>query len=49
MALSYVCLIVYARHGFHGFSSQWTNNFVEFQFFSAGVLLSLFLRGRAPN
>lgn len=49
LALSYVCVIVYARHGFHGFSSQWTNSFVEFQFFSAGVLLSLFLRGRVPS
>ena len=49
MAMSYVCVIVYARQGFHGFSSQWTNSFVEFQFFSAGVLLSLFLRGRVPN
>jgi len=49
MALSYVCVIAYARHGFHGFSSQWTNSFVQFQFFSAGVLLSLFLRGRIPG
>jgi len=49
MAVSYVCVIGYARHGFHGFSSQWTNSFVEFQFFSAGVLLSIFLRGRVPN
>ncbi|MBN9615214.1 MAG: hypothetical protein BGO25_03100 [Acidobacteriales bacterium 59-55] len=49
MAVSYICVIVYARHGFHGFSSQWTNSFVEFQFFSAGVLLSLFLRGRVPD
>jgi peptidoglycan/LPS O-acetylase OafA/YrhL len=49
MAISYVCVIAYAWHGFHGFSSQWTNSFVEFQFFSAGVLLSLFLRGRVPN
>jgi peptidoglycan/LPS O-acetylase OafA/YrhL len=49
IVLSYICVIAYARHGFHGFSSQWTNSFVEFQFFSAGALLSIFLRGRVPN
>lgn len=31
------------------FSGQWTNSFVQFQFFAGGMLLSLFLRGRRPD
>lgn len=48
-AVAYIAVILYARHTRHGFSSQWTNSFVEFQFFSAGALLSLFLKGRVPK
>lgn len=39
----------YAWRGWHGFSGQWTNSFVQFQFFSAGTLLSLVLKGRSPQ
>jgi peptidoglycan/LPS O-acetylase OafA/YrhL len=49
MAVSYAVVTWYAWKGFHGFSSQWTNSFVEFQFFSAGTLLSLTLKGRTPQ
>ncbi|MFC5860762.1 acyltransferase family protein [Acidicapsa dinghuensis] len=49
MAVSYAMVTWYASKGFHGFSSQWTNSFVEFQFFSAGTLLSLALKGRTPR
>ena len=42
-------VIWYAWKGWHGFSSQWTNSFVQFQFFSAGTLLSLALKGRSPQ
>ena len=49
MAVSYAVVTWYAWKGFHGFSSQWTNSFVEFQFFSAGTLLSLTLKGRTPK
>jgi peptidoglycan/LPS O-acetylase OafA/YrhL len=31
------------------FSGQWTNSFVQFQFFAGGMLLALFLRGRRPD
>lgn len=31
------------------FSGQWTNSFVQFQFFAGGMLLSLGLRGRCPD
>ncbi|HEY9128190.1 MAG TPA: acyltransferase [Acidobacteriaceae bacterium] len=47
--ISYAMVTWYAWRGFHGFSSQWTNSFVEFQFFSAGTLLSLALKGRIPQ
>jgi peptidoglycan/LPS O-acetylase OafA/YrhL len=46
------CVIVYYARGFtptSGFSGQWTNSFVQFQFFAGGMLLALFLRGRRPN
>jgi peptidoglycan/LPS O-acetylase OafA/YrhL len=48
-AVSYVLIVNYARHPTNGFSSQWTNSFVQFQFFSAGTLLSLYLNGRLPR
>jgi peptidoglycan/LPS O-acetylase OafA/YrhL len=51
LALSYGVIVHYAR-GFtptSGFSGQWTNSFVHFQFFAGGMLLALFLRGRQPN
>ena len=49
IAVAYAVVINYARHPWHGFSSQWTNSFVQFQFFSAGALLSLLLKGRVPK
>jgi peptidoglycan/LPS O-acetylase OafA/YrhL len=48
IAVSHVMVMWYAWKGWHGFSSQWTNSFVQFQFFSAGILLSLALKGRTP-
>jgi peptidoglycan/LPS O-acetylase OafA/YrhL len=36
-------------HPANGFSSQWTNSFVQFQFFAAGTLLSIYLKGRVPQ
>ena len=49
LVVSYGMVTWYASKGWHGFSSQWTNSFVEFQFFSAGTLLSLALKGRIPQ
>ncbi|WP_395407293.1 acyltransferase family protein [Pseudoduganella sp. UC29_106] len=51
LALSYVVVIYYAQ-GFTTasyFSGQWTNSFVQFQFFAGGMLLALVLRGRQPE
>lgn len=44
--VSYACVTWYSWKGWSGFSSQWTNSFVQFQFFAAGTLLSLGLKGR---
>jgi peptidoglycan/LPS O-acetylase OafA/YrhL len=49
LSVSYVAVVLYAMHPTQGFSSQWTNSFVQFQFFSAGTLLSLYLKGRVPQ
>jgi peptidoglycan/LPS O-acetylase OafA/YrhL len=49
IAVSYVSVVLYAMHPPNGFSSQWTNSFVQFQFFAAGTLLSIYLKGRVPQ
>ncbi len=49
IAVSYGSVILYAMHPLNGFSSQWTNSFVQFQFFAAGTLLSIYLKGRVPH
>jgi peptidoglycan/LPS O-acetylase OafA/YrhL len=51
LAVAYGVIINYARHFPPGgaFSGQWTNSFVQFQFFAGGMLLALFLRGRRPD
>jgi peptidoglycan/LPS O-acetylase OafA/YrhL len=51
-ALLVIALFTNLYYGLHpttGFSSQWTNSFVQFQFFAAGTLLSLYLKGRMPE
>jgi peptidoglycan/LPS O-acetylase OafA/YrhL len=51
LAVAYAVIVHYAS-GFPpggGFSGQWTNSFVQFQFFAGGMLLALFLRGRTPD
>jgi peptidoglycan/LPS O-acetylase OafA/YrhL len=49
IAVSYAAVVLYAMRPHEGFSSQWTNSFVQFQFFAAGTLLSLYLKGRVPQ
>ena len=49
IAVSCVAVVLYSMHPTNGFSSQWTNSFVQFQFFAAGTLLSLYLKGRVPQ
>lgn len=48
IAVSYASIWHYATHPVTGDNGMWTNSLVQFQFFAAGTLLSIFLRGRAP-
>jgi peptidoglycan/LPS O-acetylase OafA/YrhL len=49
IAIAYAFIFYYGKHPTSGFSSAWTNSFVHFQFFSAGMLLSLYLKGWQPK
>jgi len=49
LAVAYITIIYYARNPTAGFSGEWTNSFVHFQFFAAGILLSVYMRGWQPN
>ncbi|MBO9672175.1 MAG: acyltransferase [Sphingobacteriaceae bacterium] len=46
---AYITIVYYAQKPTSGFNGQWTNSFVQFQFFAAGILLSIFLKGRMPK
>ncbi|MBC9911556.1 acyltransferase family protein [Chitinophaga varians] len=47
--LAYATVIYYAQRPTEGFSGEWTNSFVQFQFFAAGILFSLYLKGAPPK
>lgn len=46
LIIAYITLLLYALHIIAGGKHEWTNSFVQFQFFSAGTLIALILRGR---
>lgn len=46
LALAYITVLLYALHPTVGDNGEWTNSFLQFQFFCAGTLLALVLRGR---
>ncbi len=46
LVLAYVTVVLYAIHPKIGDPGEWTNSFVQFQFFSAGTLLAIMLKGR---
>ena len=48
IGVAYPFIAYYATHETHGYT-QWTNSFVQFQFFAAGSLLSFYLGGRLPK
>jgi peptidoglycan/LPS O-acetylase OafA/YrhL len=48
-ASSYCAIVLYARQASKGDNGEWTNSLVHFQFFAAGTLLALGLRGRLPK
>jgi len=49
LAAAYATIIYYALKPTKGFSGEWTNSFVHFQFFAAGIILSVYLKGWQPN
>lgn len=49
IVIAYATIIYYAQRPTTGFSGQWTNSFVQFQFFAAGILLSAYLKGWEPK
>jgi len=46
---AYIAIFYYASKPTSDFSGQWTNSFVQFQFFAAGILLSVYLKGWQPQ
>jgi peptidoglycan/LPS O-acetylase OafA/YrhL len=49
MIVAYLTIVYYASNPTPKFSGQWTNSFVQFQFFAAGILTSLYLQGKSPQ
>jgi peptidoglycan/LPS O-acetylase OafA/YrhL len=49
LSASYATILFYALHPRVEDSAEWTNSLVQFQFFSAGTLIALILRGRSPD
>jgi peptidoglycan/LPS O-acetylase OafA/YrhL len=49
LIISYGLCVYYAKLEYSGESGQWLNSFFQFQFFAAGALLAIFLKGKIPN
>jgi peptidoglycan/LPS O-acetylase OafA/YrhL len=49
LIVAYITIIYYAQRPTTGFSGEWTNSFVQFQFFAGGILLSVYLKGWWPK
>jgi len=49
LLVAYGVIGSYAWHSTPGDHGEWTNSFVQFQFFAAGVLVALAMRGRLPH
>lgn len=46
LAAAYLTVLLYALNPTKGDNGEWTNSFLQFQFFAAGTLIALILRGR---
>ena len=46
IAIAYLTVLLYALHPTAGDNGEWTNSLLQFQFFAAGTLVALILRGR---
>ena len=49
LLIAYATVIYHAQKPTKGFSGEWTNSFVHFQFFAAGILLSVYSKGWQPK
>lgn len=49
LLVAYATVFYYAQKPTKGFSGEWTNSFVQFQFFAAGILVSVYLKGWQPK
>lgn len=49
LIIAYATVVYYAQKPTKGFSGEWTNSFVQFQFFAAGILFSVYLNGWQPK
>ncbi len=49
LIFAYIAIIYYALNPTLKFSGQWTNSFVQFQFFAAGILSSIYLKDGQSN
>ena len=49
IAIAYFTIFRYARVHTVGDNGEWTDSWVQFQFFAAGALLAIALRGRLPQ
>lgn len=47
LAGAYVTVLVYALHPTPGDNGEWTNSFLHFQYFAAGTLLAIYLKGKS--
>lgn len=49
LVVAYLAILRYALHPTTGDNGEWTDSFVNFQFFCAGTLLALALHGKLPQ
>jgi peptidoglycan/LPS O-acetylase OafA/YrhL len=49
LAVAYLTIAYYAPLSTTGRGGLWTNSLMQFQFFAAGILLAIFLKGRVPQ
>ena len=47
LALAYLTVLFYALHPTAGDNGEWTNSFLQFQFFSAGTAIAVLLKGKS--
>lgn len=49
LAGAYIAVYYFARNHIGGETAEWCNSWFQFQFFAAGALLAILLRGRTPR